>query len=186
MEDPSLVENEVLENVEDRLLTVTNDLIDFLRLKSQKVDIVNEEFNINNVLNEVSGAICTRFLGKNTELIFDINHNVPRYMIGDSLHVGQVLNSILDHTMEHFSGNEVKLEISMFDTFGKKVELQFKFTDTGGGIGTDEVERLFSPYYDEAKGSYVGLGLFVAKELVFLMDGALSVESTLGKVYGNI
>ncbi len=181
MENPSTTNNEVLENVEDRLLTVTNDLIDFLRLKSQKVEIINEKFNINNVLNEISGAICSRFSGNNTELIFDIDHNVPRYMTGDSLHVGQVLNSILDHIIEHFLGNEVKLEISMFNTFGEKIELQFKFTDTGGGIDSKQVEALFNPYYDEEKGSYVGLGLFVAKELVILMDGELSVQSTLGK-----
>ena len=46
---------EILANVENRLLDVTNDLIDFLRLKSRKIEIINEEFNINNVLNELSG-----------------------------------------------------------------------------------------------------------------------------------
>ncbi|HFQ60937.1 MAG TPA: response regulator [Epsilonproteobacteria bacterium] len=175
---------EVLENVENRLLTVTNDLIDFLRLKSKKVEIVNEKFNINNVLNEISGSICSRFSGKNTELIFDIDNNVPRYMVGDSLHLGQILSSILDHIMEHFSGDEVKLEISMFNTFDENIELQFKFSDTGGGISTEKLEALFTPYYDENKGAYIGLGLFVANELVSMMNGELSVESILGK--GNI
>jgi len=175
---------EVLENVENRLLTVTNDLIDFLRLKSKKVEIINEKFNINNVLNEISGSICSNFSGKNTELIFDIDNNVPRYMVGDSLHLGQILNSILDHIMEHFSGDEVKLEISMFNTFDENIELQFKFSDTGGGITTEKLEALFIPYYDENKGAYIGLGLFVANELVSMMQGELSVESIIGK--GNI
>jgi len=180
-ENQYLTKEEVLENVENRLLTVTNDLIDFLRLKSQKVEIINEKFNINNVLNEISGSVCSSFTGKNTELIFDINNNVPRYLIGDSLHLGQVLNSILDHIMEYFSGDEVKLEISMFNTFREKIELQFQFTDTGGGIGTEQIEALFTPYYDEDKGVYVGLGLFVANELVTMMNGELSVQSIIGK-----
>jgi len=180
-EKPYVTKEEVLENVENRLLTVTNDLIDFLRLKSQKVEIVNEKFNINNVLNEVSGYICSTFSGKSTELIFDIDHNVPRYMIGDSLHLGQTLTSILEHIMKHFSVDEVKLETSMYSTSEEKIELQFKLSDTSGGLDNEELDRLFTPYYDEKKGFYVGLGLFVSKELASLMKGELSVQSVLGK-----
>ena len=175
---------EVLENVENKLLTVTTDLIDFLRLKSKKIHVTHEKFNINNVLNEISGSICSQFSGNNTELIFDIDHNVPRFMVGDSLHLGQILHNILDHIMEYFDSDEVKLEISMFKTFDHKMELQFKFIDTSAGMDTKQLEALFIPYYEEDKGSYVGLGLFVAHELTSMMHGELSVQSTLGK--GNI
>ena len=172
---------EILANVENRLLDVTNDLIDFLRLKSKKVEIVNEEFNINNVLNEVSGTICSKFAGSSCELIFDIDKNIPRRLIGDSLHLGQILESILEYQMDQANVGEVKLEISMFDTYGDNIEMQFKVTDTGIGLTTEVLENLFVPYYDEALGSYVGLGLFVSKELVTMMDGKLSVQSTIGK-----
>lgn len=169
--------DEVLANVENRLLDVTNDLIDFLRLKSKKVEITNEEFNINNVLNEVSGSVCSQFAGSRTELIFDIDKNIPRRIVGDSLHLGQILESILAHLMDQEVVEEVKLEISMFDTFEERVELQFQFTDIGCGITLEGLEKLFVPYYDEATGSYVGLGLFVANELVGMMGGELSVHS---------
>ena len=118
-------------NVENRLLDVTNDLIDFLRLKSQKVEIVEEEFNINNVLNEVSGNICSKFAGSSTELIFDIDKNIPRNLIGDSLHLGQILESILEYQMDQANLSEVKLEISLFETYDENIEMQFKVTDTG-------------------------------------------------------
>jgi len=181
-----LIQNkeDVLNSVERKLLTVTTDLIDFLRLKSKKIYITHEKFNINNVLNELSGSICKRFSGRNTEIIFDIDHNVPRFMLGDSLHLGQVLHNILDHIMEHFSSNEVKLEISMFNTFDNKIELQFKFTDTSLGMDTHQLETLFIPYYNEDEATYVGLGLFVAHELISMMNGELGVQSILGK--GNI
>jgi CheY-like chemotaxis protein/signal transduction histidine kinase len=175
------VKEEMFANVETRLLDVTNDLIDFLRLKSKKVDIINEEFNINNVLNEVSGTICSRFAGSQCELIFDIDKNIPRRLIGDSLHLGQILESILEYQMDQANLTEVKLEISMFDTYADNIEMQFKVTDTGIGLSTDTIENLFTPYYDEELGSYVGLGLFVANELVTMMDGKLSVQSTIGK-----
>ena len=172
---------EVLANVEDRLLDVTNDLIDFLRLKSKKVEIINEEFNINNVLNEVSGSICSQFAGSNTELIFDIDKNIPRRIVGDSLHLGQILDSILAHMLHEEDVEEIKLEISMFDTFDERIELQFLFTDVGNGLSTEALDKLFVPYYDEATSRYVGLGLFVSNELVNMMNGELFVRSTVGR-----
>ena len=178
---PYKSKEEVLDNVENRLLSVTNDLIDFLRLKSKKITISNDEFNINNVLNEVAGSICSQYAGRNTELIFDINHNVPRKIIGDSLHLGQILNSVLEHIMDNFHASEVKLEISMFNTFDNNIELQFKFTDTGEGMDSVALENLLTPYYDEENGVYVGLGIFVANELISMMGGEFSVQSMIGK-----
>ncbi len=171
----------ILTNVENRLLDVTNDLIGFLRLKSKKIEIVNEEFNINNVLNELSGSICSQFSGSQVELIFDIDKNIPRRLVGDSLHLGQILKSILEHIMDQVDLDEVKLEISKFDTFEEQVELQFQFSDTSRGVDSKALENLFVPYYDEGTGTYVGLGLFVANELIEMMDGELSVQSIEGK-----
>ena len=178
---PFQSKEEMLTNVEHRLLDVTNDLIDFLRLKSKKIEIVNEEFNINNVLNEVSGSVCSQFSGNSSELIFDIEKNIPRRIVGDSLHLGQILSSILEYLMDQSQTDEVKLEISMFDTYEDKIELQFQFTDTGEGLSSEALEKLFVPYYDESSGVYVGLGLFVARELVEMMRGELSVRSSVGK-----
>jgi CheY-like chemotaxis protein/nitrogen-specific signal transduction histidine kinase len=166
-----------LVNVESRLLDVTHDLLDFLRLKSKQIEIVNETFNINNVLNEVSGSICSQFLGSDAELIFDIHKDVPRRLVGDSLHLGQALNSILEYMMGQEDVDEVKLEISMFDTDEEEVALQFQFTDKGRGIDHKTLENLFVPYYDVETGKYVGLGLFVANALVDMMKGKLTVES---------
>ncbi len=178
---PFQSKEEILTNVEHRLLDVTNDLIDFLRLKSKKIEIVNEEFNINNVLNEVSGSVCSQFSGNSSELIFDIEKNIPRRIVGDSLHLGQILSSILEYLMDQPQTDEVKLEISMFDTYEDKIELQFQFTDTGEGLSSEALEKLFVPYYDETSSVYVGLGLFVARELVEMMGGELSVRSSVGK-----
>jgi len=170
-----------LTHVEDTLLDVTTDLIEFLRLKSKKVEIVNEEFNLNNVLNELSGTLCSRFNGSQVELIFDIDNSIPRRLIGDSLYLGQILNNILETSMEMLKDEELKLKISMFNTSKDKVELQFQVIDSGVGMTAEELDSLFTPYYDEESSRYIGLGLFVAKELVSMMDGELSVQSYSGK-----
>jgi CheY-like chemotaxis protein/signal transduction histidine kinase len=164
-------------SIEDRLLTVTNDLIAFLRLKSGKVEIMNETFNLNNVLNEVSGYICHRYQGKQVDLIFDINNDVPRILVGDSLHLGQVLNSILEYMMERIDHAELKLEISVLRTREEQTELMFHFQDTGDSMSDAELSSLFDPYYDEERNIYRGLGLFVSGELVKMMQGQLDAKS---------
>jgi len=172
---------EDMNTIEDRLLTVTNDLIAFLRLKSDKIQIENAKFNLNNVLNELSGYICNQYKGSHVNLIFDINNNVPRLLLGDSLHLGQVINSILEYMMGKLSSEELRLEIEMFTTYEENVELQFKFTDTGDGLSPEELESLFNPYYDEQQSIYRGLGLFISGELVKKMGGELNVQSQKGK-----
>jgi len=172
----------LISSVENRLLDVTNDLLDFLRLKSKKIKIANDEFNINNVLNEVSGSLASKFPGSQKELIFDIDKEIPRRVIGDSLHLGQILSSILEFQLDQDNLDEVKLELTMFDTFdSENVEIQFKITDTGMGLTSEALDKIFIPTYNEATGTYSGLGLFVANELITMMNGKLSVQSTVGK-----
>jgi len=172
---------EIVANAENRLLGVTNDLISFLQLKSEKIEIVNEEFNLNNVLNEVAGNICQQFSGSSNELIFDIAKNVPRRLIGDSLAIEKIIQSIFEYQMSMGNNLEIQLEITMFDTHSAQVDMQFKITDTSYGMDSETRENIFQPYYDEVLGEYVGLGLFVSHELVNMMDGLFSVESLVGR-----
>jgi len=164
-----------------QLIDVTNDLIEFLRLKSKKVEITHEKFNLNNVLNEVSGSVCLKFKGHPAEMIFDIDNNVPCYLIGDSLNLEKILHNLLEYVLGQTEQGEVTLEISMFGNYEEKIELQFKLTDMGRGLSKEEIDTLFIPVYSEESKEYSGLGMFVAKELVTMMGGELAVQSIVGK-----
>ncbi len=166
---------------DNKLLDISNDLIEFLRLKSKKVKVINGKFNLNNVLNEVSGSICSSFKGSNVELVFDIDNNIPRDLIGDSLNLEKVLHNLLENAMSQIDDGEIKLEIAMFGSYEKKIELQFKLIDTGAGLSPEKIETLFIPYYNEENNQYSGLGLYVAKELISIMNGEIIVQSTEGK-----
>ena len=176
-----LEREKLMEDIEDQLLGVTNNLIYFLRLKSKKIEINNKPFNLNNVLNEVSGLLGTKYAGRELELIFDVDNNVPRYMTGDSLHIGRVLTNLFEYMFSQLTDEELKLEVSMFNSHEEKIDVQFRLSDTGPGIPAEALESLFVPYYDEEQGAYAGLGLFIAKSLAELMDGALYAESREGK-----
>jgi len=167
--------------IENSLLSMTSDLISFLRLKSKKLEIIEEPFNINNVLNEITGSLNAQFSKTNTELIFDIDNNVPKKLIGDSLHLGQILENLIENAIEMTPQGEVEMHISIYKTSESKAQLQFQISDTGSGINPERLKRYFDPYYDEMQKEYIGLGLFVAKELTELMGGTLTIQSIVGK-----
>ncbi len=174
----------VLEQVtqeENALLGRTHDLIDFLRLKSKKVEINNELFNLNNVLNELAGSVCANHQGSPIELIFEVDNSIPKTFIGDSLNLGQIFNNILDYSFSQTIKGEIKLDISIFQTFEDKTQLQFQIQDTSEGMDAQALDKLFIPTYNEETKEYAGLGLFVAQQLIELMGGEITVQSFLNK-----
>lgn len=170
----------VMDN-ENELLDVTGDLVEFLRLKSKKVVIDNEEFNFNHVLNEVAGLLNTKYMQNDTELVFDIDKNVPRNMFADSVHMGQILINLLAYFMQNPRSKEVKLEVSAIPLSNEKLKLRFQID---ADVKIEDKETLFHSYYDEEERRYVGLGLYVAKELTCLMGGELLIKES-GKEENN-
>lgn len=170
-----------------KLLNVAGDLIEFLRLKSRKIAITNEQFIISNLLNEVAGSIGNSFKGSDIELIFEIDKDIPRNLIGDTLKLEKISRNFLEFMMHKITNEnsyidgEIRLVINMFKKSSNKVELEFKFTDNSIGIENEELSSIFIPTYDENSGEYTGLGLFVAKELIQILNGKLEVQSTVGK-----
>ncbi|MDQ7086114.1 MAG: hypothetical protein Q9M36_14900 [Sulfurovum sp.] len=159
-------------STENELLDMTDDLIKFLRLKSKKVHIQNEVFNFNHVLNEVAGLLHYTYKQNDTELIFNIDKNVPKNMKADSLHLGQVLTNILEYLIQHNQSHEIILEVTMMSSFKEGLALRC-YINTDMMI--ENKAHLFDSYYDDVSRKYVGLGLFVAQELTHLMDGELIV-----------
>lgn len=157
---------------ENELLDVTGDLIKFLRLKSKKVVIQNEVFNFNHVLNEVAGLLNNTYKQNDTELIFNIDKEVPRFMLADSLHLGQILTNLLEYFIQNSKSKEINLEVVTLSSLKEGLQLRFQID---ADIVISDKETLFDSYYDEKSRRYIGLGLFVAKELTHLMDGELLV-----------
>ncbi len=160
---------------ENELLDITGELIGFLRLKSKKVVMQDEVFRFNNVLNDVTGVLSTLYGKNDAEVLFDIDKGVPHTMRADSLHLGQVLMNMLEYVIEHSSSKEVKLNIVRDSRITER--LKIKFTIESDLVLQDQ-EKLFEYYYDEQKRRYVGLGLYMAKEYIYLMGGILHIEKT--------
>ena len=174
------VPEKVLEK-ERTLLHVTGDLIEFLRLKSNKVVIAKEKFNLNNVLNEVAGSVQNRFENRDIELIYDIDKNIPRYLIGDALHLEKALRNLFEYVLSRMNKGEVSLTLETYATYRDTTQIEFRLKDNGQGLTQKELKDLFTPEYDEENKTYKRLGLYVAEALVTQMGGKITVYSVPGK-----
>ena len=162
---------------ESKIVDTTGNLLDFLRLKAKKVVIRKDRFDINSVLDDVVESLASekkRLGGIDTELIFDIDREIPKYVVGDFVHIGEVLSNLLENALERASGTEVVLAVKIYKPFTGSMELQFKITYYPGDEEED-LEEYFIPHYDERQGEYRRLGGFVAYELTKLMGGTAVV-----------
>ena len=166
---------------DELLLDITNDLIDFLNLKSGKVELRHELFNINNVLDEMAGTVSGRARGSKVEFIFDIEKEVPAKFIGDPLRLGQVLTNLLSNAMKFTEAGEVRLHLRRLPGSDGRVMLEFTISDTGLGIDPARLEDIFEPFSQANDLRETGLGLYISRALVEMMGGRIEIKSELKK-----
>ncbi len=179
-----------IKKADTMLKDTTNDLIEFLKIKSGNIMLKSEPFDINDVLNEVSGLIANKFKNKNKHLIdfiFDIGIDVPKAIVGDAGRLSQLLANLLENAFKFTSRGEVKLSIGITKIDNKNA-LSFSITDTGIGIKKDKIEKLFDAFdYDSDanddanRSTNNSLGLYITKELLRHMGGEISAQSQFGK-----
>jgi len=162
-----------LNSVKNKLFDETRMMIYFLRLKSKKIKIIQEKFNLNTMLSNILGTLSSNFSNSKTELIFDIDHDVPKIISSDLLHLSEILIELLQNAMQNTIEGQVKLDIKL----SGKDKLSFRISDTGVGISGEDLEHLFIPTYTD-DGEYKGVGLYVSSELANMMGGELVVEKS--------
>ncbi|MDF1883661.1 response regulator [Sulfurimonas sp. SAG-AH-194-C21] len=156
---------------ENQILAITTNLIDFLRIKSNKVVIDHQKLKLSNLLNDVSGILKANIRGKEFELIYDVDKNVVQEINSDTLNLSKVLVNILLYCVEN-SSTLLTLKIKQTSLFSKDDQLSFTITSDLKTNVEDEL-NIFQANYNDDTEEYDSLGLFIAKELSKLMKGDL-------------
>ncbi len=174
----------------ESLLTVINDVLDFSKVESGKLELEKIGFNLYDCVGETIKTLAQRAHEKGLELAYDVSSDVPAHLIGDPGRLRQVLLNLAGNAIKFTEKGEVLIEIakqSELDTkLDAKVELHFKVTDTGIGIPSEKHQILFHAFTQAdtsttRKYGGTGLGLAISARLVELMGGKIWLESTEGK-----
>jgi len=170
----------------DLLLEIINDILDFSKIEAGKLDIEYIEFNINDVLDNISNIINLKSHEKGLELIFNIDKSVPNLIKGDPLRLGQVLINLLNNAVKFTDKGEVTLSVNILSSDENSSVIEFNIADTGIGLTEEQLDKLFQSFSqaDEStsrKYGGSGLGLTISKQLVEMMGGGINAYSEYEK-----
>jgi PAS domain S-box-containing protein len=166
----------------ESLLGIINDILDFSKIEANKLDIESIPFCLDDTLDNLSNLLIDKLSEKKTELIFDIEQNVPIDLIGDPLRLGQILTNLGSNAAKFTEDGEIKIHISCLNEHDDTVTLKFSVCDTGIGMNKEQQRKLFQSF-NQADASTTrkyggtGLGLAICKRLVELLGGEIWLES---------
>ncbi|WP_244249195.1 response regulator, partial [Vibrio fluvialis] len=173
------------QNAAQSLLVLLNDILDFSKVEAGKMEIEQQPFSLPELMHETGILLSSNLQHKHLEIIYQIDEDVPSYLVGDSLRLRQILLNLAGNAIKFTEEGEVKVAISTVEHTADRCVLRVTVTDTGIGM-TDEQQSVIFKGFSQAESSIsrryggTGLGLSIVKHLVSLMDGTVEVKSQLG------
>ena len=170
----------------DALLALLNDILDLARVEAGKLSLRSEDFDFRQLIFEISAAISARALHKGLKFSVQGMAEIPGRLRGDRDRLRQILTNLLDNAIKFTDRGEVSLGVTPDATTAGGILLRFSVRDTGIGIPSEQLPRLFDKFV-QLDGSSArrhpgsGLGLAICRELVELMKGSIGVMSSPGK-----
>ena len=176
----------------DSLLEVINDILDFSKIESGKIELEVHPFDLRLCVEDALELLATRAAEKHIDLICDFADDVPAVVASDVTRVRQILVNLISNGVKFTSTGEVMVTVKMgVAPPGTKVPpgqclLQFSVQDTGIGIPSDKIDRLFMSFSQvdasiTRKYGGTGLGLAISKRLTTMLGGIMTVESQPGR-----
>jgi CheY-like chemotaxis protein/two-component sensor histidine kinase len=166
----------------DSLLEIINEILDFSRVESGRLELESNEFHLEELLHDVASSISGLLNPAEVEMVVDFDPALPETILGDRLRLRQVLTNLLGNATKFTSSGSIVLQA----TLQAGQQLQLTVRDSGIGIEAEQLSVLFEPF-TQADSSIsrhyggTGLGLSITRQLVELMGGEVDVESEPGK-----
>ena len=182
-----IAENAInIQNASKMLLTTINDILDLSKLESGKMEIVPAQYEVSSMFSDLVNLIWIRAHQKELEFKVDIDHDIPSMLYGDEVRIKQIITNILTNAVKYTETGSVTLSAKGERLNADEILLRISVEDTGIGIRKESLEDLFHSFkrVDETQNRNIegtGLGLTIAKQLVEMMDGKISVDSVYHK-----
>jgi two-component system, sensor histidine kinase and response regulator len=175
------------------LLGILNDVLDYSKIEAGHLELEQVDFNLEELLSQVSDLYAARVEEKNLEVFLEIAPEAPRWLRGDPLRLSQILNNLVGNAVKFTQSGEIHIRVELFDLDGsdgrppdpRAIGLKCSVRDTGIGISPEQQAALFRPFA-QADGSITrkfggtGLGLTICRHLVEFMGGSIDMQSSLG------
>lgn len=167
------------------LLSLINDILDFSKIESGKMEIVPVTYDISSLIHDLANMAVQRAKDKNIKIEVNVDSQTPCQLYGDDVRIRQVLTNILANAVKYTQEGTVWLRVKCDQSDGMAV-LMFEVEDTGIGIRTEDLPKLFAEFerIEEDRNRNIegtGLGMSITIQLLSLMGSRLQVESVYGE-----
>ncbi len=177
---------ETIRQCGDLLLALINDILDYSKTDSGKLELEHAAFDVRACLEEVLELLAPKAAEKRLELAYTMDEQTPPMVVGDVTRVRQILVNLLANAVKFTPKGEILLTVASQLRGNERYRLHFSVRDTGIGIPTDRIDRLFDAFTQVDASTTreyggTGLGLAISSKLTKLRGGRMWVESEVGK-----
>ena len=177
---------QIIQRSSDSLLTVINEVLDFSKVESGKLELEIIDFDLTSAVGEVVDLFAKQAEDKGVELINFIRYDVPEKLQGDPGRLRQIISNLVGNALKFTAKGEVIVRITVQEQTAAYANLRFEVSDTGIGIPKEKQDKLFSSFTQvdastTRKYGGTGLGLAICKRFVELMGGQIGMDSEPGK-----
>ncbi len=174
-----------IKNSGQTLLAIVNDILDFSKIEAGKLVLENVGFNFNELLDDICGLLNETAVTRGVQLIRAMPLEQLSAVCGDPTRLRQVLTNLIGNAIKFTERGEVTVAVNLVEELDDRLRLKIEVKDTGIGITQDKLKTIFEAF-NQADGTTsrrfggTGLGLSISSQLVRLMGGELSVNSSVG------
>ena len=170
----------------DHLLQLINDILDFTKIESGRLELDEVEFTLEDLVRSVEKAYRAEAEAKGLYFEAKIRDHMPFSVLGDEVRIHQVLSNLVSNAIKFTSKGGIKIVLDKLSEDDKVIALKFSVTDTGIGIAQKKIPEIFDRFIQEdsstsRKYGGTGLGLSIVRRLSDLMEGDIKVMSEKDK-----
>ena len=177
---------DIIKKSSSDLAAIVDEILDFSKMESGKLHIVDETFDLHEVIEQTRNLLFINLLTKSIDLNLIIFSDTPRWVIGDKLRLKQILLNLIGNAIKFTDHGRVVVKVSVEELNEDRVDVLICVEDSGIGISKADQKLLFQAFSqvessDTRRFNGTGLGLMISQKLASLMDGDISMRSTSGQ-----
>jgi signal transduction histidine kinase len=174
----------IIKSAGENLLTIIDDLLDMSKIEAGMMTFEENHFSVKEAFKSLHILLMAKAKEKNLELVFSCDTDVPDVFLGDRRRLTQIIINLTRNAIKFTEKGRVEVRAKVKESNNAKVLIEFSVTDTGIGISQNKIEPIFERFWQGDSNTTreyggTGLELSIAKQLVELQGGTLTVESEL-------
>jgi signal transduction histidine kinase/CheY-like chemotaxis protein len=187
-ENPKLAESDYMKSLtfsSNYLLSLVNDVLQLSKFESRIIKLEENEFNIFEEVDAIFNSSNMIYNKNSNKINFYLDPNIPKFLIGDSSRLAQILINLLDNSLKFTRSGEVTLLINLIKNENDYSHIKFEVKDTGIGIAPENQKIIFENFVQlkNKRMSYQGsgIGLSIVHYLIEMFESNIEIQSDLGK-----